>query len=160
MANTSIEKGTGIPGGSERQIIAVAQPQKLESLLDTIELLNTVSERIGESKSGDLGSGAGGTRQGAASQQSWREEAIASLPAAPVMQQQLEKHIRAEIKTLRSEMHRNAKRATRPGGAHKLNTLYARIRRLNGILQQLFSASVETIRRLYIRIFVDKQTAF
>ncbi|MDD3897254.1 MAG: hypothetical protein PHU04_05480 [Candidatus Peribacteraceae bacterium] len=160
MANTSIEKGKGAPEGNERQVIAVAQPQKLESLLDTIELLNTVSERMGESKSGDLGNGSGGTRQGAASQQSWRELAIASLPATPVMQRQLEEHIHTEIKTLRREMHRSARRAAKPGGAHKLNTLYARIRRLNGILQQLFSASVETIRRLYIRIFVDKQTAF
>ena len=158
MANTSIEKGQGAPEGNERQAIAVAQPQKLESLLDTIELLNTVSERIGESKSGDLGSGSGG-KPGAASQQSWREQAIAALPETPAMQQQLEKHIRTEIKTLRHEMRSTAKRANRPGGAHKLNTLYARIRRLNGILQQLLSASVEAIKRLYIRIFIDKQTA-
>ena len=160
MANTSIEKGQGAPEGSERQVIAVAQPQKLENLLDTIELLNTVSERIGESKSGDLGSGSGNARKGAVSQQSWREQAIAALPETPIMQQQLEQHIRTEIKTLRKEMRSTAKHVTKPGGAHKLNSLYARIRRLNGILQQLFSASVEAIKRLYIRVFVDKQTAF
>jgi hypothetical protein len=159
MANTSIEKGKGAPEGSERQVIAVTQPHKLEGLLDTIELLNTVSERIGESKSGDLGSGSG-MQKGTQTQQSWREQAIASLPDMPVMQQQLENHIQSEVKTLRKEIRSTAKNVAKPGTAHKLNTLYARIRRLNGMLQQLLSASVEIIKRLYIRVFIDKQTAF
>lgn len=159
MTNKSIENGKKAQEGNEQQVIAVAQPQKLEGLLDTIELLNTVSERIGESKSGDLGGGSG-SQKSAKSQQSERELAIASLPDTPIMQQQLEKYIRTEVKTLRKELRKASKFTTKPGSAHQLNTIYARIRRLNGILQQLLSASVEIVKRLYIRIFIDKQTAF
>jgi len=154
-----MEKSRGAAEGIARPTIAVAQPQKLESLLDTINLINTVSERIGESRSGDLGGGGGSAAaQTGAQAQSWRDQALANLPAAPVMQQQLQKHIEQEIADLQREVQKTARKAARPGAAHKLNELYARIRRLNGLLQQLFETSVDILKRLYVRVFIDKQT--
>ncbi len=162
MVNNSIEKkGKESAEAQTQQAITVSQPKKLESILETINLMNTISERIGESKSGDLGgTGIAGKKQGAQSGQSQRDQAIADLPSAPVMQKQLQKHIRTEVKNLQKEIRIAARKVSKPGSANKLNELYARIRRLNGILHELFSTSVDVIKRLYIRVFVDKQTVF
>ena len=163
MANNSVEKGASTETNIETAAIAVNQPQKLEGLMDTINLLNTVSDRIGEDRSGDW-SGSGGQQgddtTGAGQGQSARDQAIANLPTGPVMQKQLEKHIRAEVKTLRKEIRRVSKRANKAGSAHKLNELYMRVRRLNSLLSELLSSSVEVVKRIYVRIFVDKQPVF
>jgi hypothetical protein len=161
MHNASVEKGSSAsPERSERPLIAVAQPKKLEGLLDTINLLNTVSERIGDKASENWSGGATGQQASAAQGQTWRDEAIANLPATPAMQRELRTHIEKEIATLQKEVHAIARRAAKPGAGYKLTKLYARIRRLNGILQELLESSVDVVKRLYIRIFVDKQSAF
>ena len=58
-------------------------------------------------------------------------------------------------------MNREVKKISRfgkPGAAHKLNDLYARIRRLNGLLSDLMQASYEVLKRIYIRVVIDKQS--
>ncbi len=72
------------------------------------------------------------------------------------MQKQLEKHITTEVKKLRKEAMHIA-RLSRPGAAHRLNVLYARIRNLNSLLSELLQASYDIIQRFFIRVFIDKQ---
>ncbi len=158
MVQNSAERGPS-PETPNKLAITVAQPEKLGNLLETIDLLNSVSERMGEDRNGDMGAGGSGSQTGNVGM-SARDQAIANLPDTPVMQLQLQGHIEKEVKQLRHEIRMAAKRAGKPGNAYQLNKLYARIRRLNGILKELFSASLDTVKRLYIRVFVDKQTAF
>ena len=143
----------------------VLQPRKSEPVLSTLdvkEVLETldaidsitqrVSERTGEDRSvGPAGSGASAVRG-----PSPRDLAIANLPVPVIMQKRLEKHIRHEIKQLNKEAKR-VSRMSKPGAAYYLNELYGKIRRLNSLLHELFESSVELMKRLYIRVFIDKQ---
>lgn len=162
MQTNNAETGNTPEGAVEQKALVVTQPQKLEGLLETINLLNTVSERIGEDKSGDLGGGSGGGSQKGDddNQQSARDKAIANLPSATVMHKELESHIQKEVKKLRKEVKKANVKTGKPGSAYKVNELYARMRRLNGVLAELLHASIEVIQRLYIRIFIDKQPVF
>lgn len=155
----SPEKGKEIQASLETPALVVQQPQKLEGLLGTIDLIDTFSERIGEDRSGDMGAGAGAVagRGGAQPQVSARDRVIANLPKPEVMQKSIEKHIRKEVKHLNREVKRIS-RFSKPGAAHKLNDLYARIRRLNGLLSELLEAGYEVLKRLYIRVVIDKQS--
>lgn len=85
-----------------------------------------------------------------------RDIAIANLPPLAIMQQKLTTHIRGEVRTLRREAHR-VTRVGKPGAAYHLNQLYARIRRLNALLSELLEASLDVLKRLFIRVFIDKQ---
>jgi hypothetical protein len=141
-------------------VLTVTQPEKIANLLDTLTLIDQVSERIGEDRSGDLG-GAGGAVQKAgagagARAPSPRDQAIANLPSEQIMQQKLEEKIRVEIRTLRRQI-RAIPSTTQAGAAYKLNALYARIRILNRLLASLLEASFEVIKRLFIRVFIDEQ---
>ncbi len=145
----------------ETSKLIVRQPTKLAeltSLLETFENLSArVSEKSGEDRSGDMG-GAGGGSGAGSTKQSARDAAIAAMPVAKVQQEKLERHIRAEI----SKLDKQAKLAalastTKPGGAHALNDLYAKIRRLNGLLAEILEASAEVLKRLYVRVFIDRQ---
>lgn len=162
MASTpSPETGKSLEAAPEQKTsFIVSQPNKLEGLLETISLIDKVSERMGEDKSGDLGGSSGSTTGGTQgdddAQQSSRQSAIADLPEPRVMQQKLEKHIHKEVQ----QLHKQVKKLTRvhkPGQAHAVNELYARIRRLNSIAAELIEASYDALKRLYIRIFIDKQ---
>jgi len=159
MDEKKLEHGHS-PEAGPKITLPVSQPHKLQTLIETIDLLNKVSERIGESNSGDWSGGSSGTGQGyqGQAQVSARDQAIANIPSPQIMQQELQKHIVGEIKDLRKHARRAARRASRAGNAHQLTQLYARIRRLNSLLQDLFEASVEVLKRLYIRIFIDKQS--
>ncbi len=144
---------------AEGRNLVVTQPDKFQGLLDTISLMDKVSERIGESKAGDLGGGGSGQGSGQGDQgQSARAQAIANLPVTPDMQRELSQYIRKEIKTLRKEVRRKAFRASKPGSAYALNQLYGKIRRLNTLLSEIMDASVDVLKRLFIRIFIDKQS--
>jgi len=140
--------------------LIVSQPKKLEGLLETLVLLDRVCETVGEDRSGDMGGAGTGAGQGDDDDQvvSLRELAIANLPDTPVLQRHLKKHIEKEVKKLQKEIKSAARRASKPGAAYKINGLYARIRRLNALLADLFEASHEVLKRLYVKIFVDKQT--
>ena len=112
------ETGNTINAAVNQQAIIVSQPKKLEGLLDTISLLNSVSERIGEDSSKDLGSGggaSGGQGDDDDGQQTWRDDAIANLPSAPVMQSKLQTHITKEIKGVRGTIKNSSKNIGKPG---------------------------------------------
>lgn len=157
------EKGPNQLATVETAKLVVNQPQKLQELnllLESFDALDRrVSERTGEDRSQDLGS-AGSSAAGAAGQQtqaSPRDVAIAAMPAEPaVLQRELASHINAEVRRLHT-LAKKVTRASRPGDAFRLNEIYARIRRLNALLAQVFEASMELLRRLFIRVFIDKQ---
>ncbi|MBT3292771.1 hypothetical protein HN512_02095 [Candidatus Peregrinibacteria bacterium] len=159
MTGTSTpEKGKSVESNLEQSdALIVSQPKKLEGLLETISLIDKVSEKLGEDKSGDMGSG-GQTSMSKSSKSSSssRAQAIANLPEPRVMQKSLEKHIHHEVKLLQKKVKKITKES-KEGNAHKLNELYAHMRRLNGILSELVEASYDIVKRLYVRIFVDKQ---
>ena len=142
--------------------LIVRQPGKLQeltNLLETFENLNArVSERTGEDRSGDLGGAGAGATGGTQGTQgtSTRDQAIQNIPAAAVLQQQLAQHIKKETRKL-EKLARSVARSTAPGSAHKLNALYAKIRRLNALIHEILEASIEVLKRLFIRVFIDQQ---
>lgn len=142
------------------QKLTVMQPDKLGDLLNTITLMDSISERVGETKSGDLGSGGTSSAQGDdddTTPTSARDRAIANLPAAPVMQKQLIAHIQQDIKQLRKTIKSNALKAGKAGSAYRFNELYSKIRRLSSFMSAMLNASADVVKRIYIRVFVDKQ---
>ena len=142
--------------------LIVRQPGKLQeltNLLETFENLNArVSERTGEDRSGDLGGAGSGATAGQQGTQrtSARDLAIKNIPVAAIMKEKLTKHIHAEAKNL-EKLARRVSRSSAPGSAHKLNELYAKIRRLNSLIQEILEASIEVLKRLFIRVFIDQQ---
>ncbi len=168
MATSSPEKNSSAPQNLEHGT-QVLQPAKLEGArIDTAALTTFLeginSLRVSESEAGGPseqgGASSGGTAitaQGGSTAISARQQAIANLPAQAIMQRQLQKHIRMEVKKLRSQANAIA-RTSRPGAAYHLNQLYARIRSLNALLAELFESSVEALKRLFIRVFIDRQT--
>jgi len=159
MATDLPEKGKEVAPSIGGAPLVVQQPQKLESLLETIDLIDSFSEKIGEGpgEMGPAGAGPAAAGAGAQPQASWRDQAIASLPESKVMQKHIEKHLQKEVKKLNREV-RRISRFSKPGSAHKLNELYAHIRRLNGLFTEILEASFEVLKRLYIRIVIDKQS--
>lgn len=131
---------------------------ELTQLLDAMPLAE-VSEASGARPSENwAGSSTGGTAQAtdddAASARSF---AIANLPEPKIMQKKLQSHIKDEIRTLRKEA-RKIVRLNKPGAAYKLNELYAKIRHLNSLMSSLLEASYEVLKRIFIRVFIDKQS--
>lgn len=162
QTGASSEKQAQNIESSEVKNLVVAQPDKFQGLLDTISLMDKISERLGEDNSGDMG-GAGGAASGTQkgdddSTQSARAQAIANLPDTPEMRRELASYIEKEIKVLRKQIHKKAARASKPGSAHQLNELYSKIRRLNTLLSELLEVSVDVLKRIFIRVFIDKQS--
>ncbi len=162
MAPLSPEKGLTTIKSVETSKLIVRQPAKLAELgklLETFDNLSArVSERQAEDVSGDLG---GGGMVGTKSTQgddgiSPRDLAIERIPPFEIVRQKLEGHIQEEVRKLEKQARRIA-RGSKPGSAHKLNDIYARIRRLNALLYQMVEASVEMLKRLFIRVFIDQQ---
>ena len=163
----SPEKNNGQPLSPTAAPERVMQPQSRAAIrLDLsnslgliLEEVNRISESAaagpGEKWSGG-GTAAAAATGGSSATVSARQQAIAHLPAPQVMQKELEKHITTEVKKLRKEAMKIA-RLSRPGAAHRLNLLYARIRSLNSLLSELLQASYEVIQRFFIRVFIDKQ---
>lgn len=122
------------------------------------EINELPSESTGEDRSGDW-SGSGGTVQTTATgtqQTSARDQAIANVPAPTAMQKKLEAHIRAEVKELRKQT-KQIIRSRKPGSAYALAQLYAKIRHLNALLADLLEASYDVLKRLFVKVFIDKQ---
>lgn len=136
----------------------VAQPVKLESLLDAIEGLTGPRGEASPEKQGENGSGSftpatrGTTAQTVLSS---RDEAIANLPPQEKMQKALRTHINAEVRKLRREASRLT--TSRPGTTYRINQIYANIRRLNKLLLELFHASYKTLKHFFIQVFIDRQ---
>lgn len=138
-----------------------AQPKQLPHLQGMVELLDAI-DSIAINEEGAQGpannwNGSGGAvaTKGTKSV-SPRDQAIANLPLPKIMVRQLESHIVAEIKDLRHQV-RSVTKLRQPGGAYKLNELYARIHRLQSLLHEIFASSYEVLRRLFIKVFIDKQ---
>ena len=148
----------------ETSKLIVRQPAKLaelSKLLETFENLSArVGERVGEDTSHDLGgagAGAGAAGQAAAGKATARDLALRAVPTVPaVLQQRLARHIRQETRKL-ERMARAVSRSNAPGSAHKLNELYAKIRRLNALVREILHASIEVLKRLFVRVFIDNQ---
>lgn len=145
-------------------IAVVSQPTKIDlggQLGSFLENINRMSETAptGPGEQGTSGAGGGvvQTTGGTTPVVSARDQAIANLPVAQVMQKQLEAHIKMEIKKLRKQA-KTIARINQPGGAYRLNMLYLRIHHLNALLAEMFSSSVEVLKRLFIKVFIDKQT--
>ncbi len=162
MANSvpSPEKGLTTVRSIESSKLTVRQPAKLAELTSLLETFDNLSQRVsettGEDRSGDMGGAGGGATAGGQTGQSARDLAIARMPAEAGMRTQLESHIRKEMHQLENQA-KAFVGSTTPGSAHKLNELYARIRRLNALLNQIVEASLDLLRRLYIRVFIDSQ---
>lgn len=166
MALNAASEAPRSPGSPERQQqLIVSQPQKIEEILKDLNTITTfearVSERTGEDRSGSwsgaAGTGTGGKRDDG--QVSARDQAIANLPQPEVMRQKVAAQIEDEVKLLQKEVRVAARRASQPGAAYKLTLLYARIRRLNGLLASLAEAAYDVLKRLFVRIIIDRQKA-
>jgi len=157
------KKGVEAPPPAQLERTPVTQPvqqKNLESLLLAIESITTPPETVGEDSSADLGGGGGKhmqkTSDGKPKKHVTRDEAIANLPSQEAMQKQLKRHIEQEVKDLRKQAKKMIL-GKRPGAADKLNKLYARMRKLNGLLTELLSASYDMIKRFFVKVFIDKQ---
>jgi hypothetical protein len=163
MSPSSAEKGPSALKSVESSKLIVTQPAKLKELgklletLDTVASIGNVSERSAEDSSSDMG-GAGGGSSGQSGTRgaSARDLAIQAMPSEAIMQQRLTKHIRQETRKL-EKMAKAVARSSQPGSAHKLNEIYAKIRRMNALVHQLVHASVEVIKRFFVRVFIDNQ---
>jgi len=158
----SNERETPTPETADKKTgLVVLQPNKLEGILQEINSLSIdakVSERSSEDRSTDMGTAGTAGVQTGNKRLSAREAAIAAMPAeAKILRQELEKHISLEVKSLQKEIRLAAKRVTKPGAAYRMNLLYARLRRLEGLLRQILEASYDTLKRLFVRIFIDQQ---
>ena len=156
----SIEKGPNTQESTEVKHLVVTQPDKFQGLLETISLMDKVSERLGEDNSGDMGGDGSSTRssQGDDGTTSTRAAAIASIPDTSEMRKSLGSYIQKEIKILRKLARKKKFHASKPGSAHQINELYSKIRRLNTLFTELMETSVDALKRLFIKVFIDKQT--
>jgi hypothetical protein len=140
--------------------LIVTQPPKVEMLLDALAAIDKISERIGEDRSADMGGGGGKARgkgDDGTTATSIRDQKIANLPAQEAMRMELQKEIQKEMTELHREVKKAKKRLTRPGAAYKLNALYARIRTLNSLIAELFEAAYDVVKRLFIKVVIDRQ---
>lgn len=150
--SSSPEKAT------ENRLI-VTQPPKMKELGQVLDAIDNLAQRVGERTSEDVSGDLGSSGGSAAGQKraSPRDAAIALMPTAPaVLQAELAKHIEQEIKQLERKVSR-AGAMSKAGGAYELNELYARIRKLRSLLREILEASVDLLKRLFIKVFIDKQ---
>lgn len=164
MAALTPETGSQLSSSPETAAANVSQPLAVSTtqLAEFLSGLDTISETNRGTAGEDIPAHSSGSGRAVATQgqssggTSARDQAIANLPSAAVMQREIAKHIKSEVKKLRKEAKRAA-RISEPGGAHQLVQLYAKIHRLNSVLKEIFEAGIDMVKRLYIRIFVDRQ---
>lgn len=138
----------------------VFQPQKLTEIVEMIDLMGSISDRVREDSSGDMGGGGSGSATGGQATgkkgASPRDIALANLPVPAVMQVRLTKHIRKEMKAIDRQVSALAG-SNAKGSAYLINELYKKIRRLHSIIEEIVHASSDMIKRFYVAVFVDKQ---
>lgn len=159
MKPASPEKGLQAAAASPDQGKIVLQPSKAEGLAMLVAEINELPSESSASGPSNDGPAAGTTTaiaQGTQQGTSARDHAIANIPTPAVMQKQLEAHIRAEVKQLRKQT-RLIIRSRKPGSAYALAQIYAKIRHLNALLADLLEASYDVLKRLFVKVFVDKQ---
>ncbi len=145
----------------ETSKLIVRQPAKLAELGKLLETFDNLNARVGErSASGPAGdwSGAAGTGGGQGDDDgiSPREKAIQAMPAPEVVRQRLEQHIEKEVMKLERSA-RSLAKSGKPGAAFHLTVLYAKIRKLNSLLDKLVEFAEDVLKRLFIKVFIDKQ---
>lgn len=160
--SSSPSKGpSSSPSKAAEQKLIVNQPKAVEGILNVIGSIEALQQRVSERSSEDAAgdwSGAGATTGGKAQTgTSARDRAIAAMPAPELVQQQLKQHIEKEITTLHKKAKRAAK-SNKAGGAFELNEIYSNIRRLQALLKDILQASYDTLKRLFVRVFIDKQS--
>ena len=147
----------------ETSKLIVRQPAKLAELGKLLETFDNLNARVGErSASGPAGdwsgaAGTGGAAQGDDDGISPREKAIQAMPVPEVVRQRLEQHIEKEVMKLERSARALAK-SGKPGAAFHLTVLYAKIRKLNSLLDKLVEFAEDVLKRLFIKVFIDKQT--
>lgn len=163
MAAATPERGLDTHKSPE----TVVQPSKalqleqVDGLSEFVDQINQIKEHASDT-AGEQWSGNGTSQKAIAAtgqQQaaSARDMAMANLPPARTMQKELEKHIKEEVKKLRKQA-KTITRIGQPGGAHKLTLLYRQIRHLNSLLAAIWDTSLDVLKRLFVRVFVDKQS--
>jgi hypothetical protein len=161
MAYSPLEKAPLSPASTpEAASNRVLQPIQANAVRSFLEEMSNIKEAATDLPGEDLPAAGGGSQMTAAGQQtqtttSARQAAIAGLPKPQVMQKEITKHIQSEVKKLRKQAKRLA--VTHPGSAHHLVQIYAKIHRLNSLLAEIFEAGLDVLKRLYVRIFVDRQ---
>lgn len=153
------EKGPLTPSTSPERGAVTVQPNKEQDLAMLVAEINAIpGETLGEDRSGDMGGSQSGMVKtgGATHGTSARDQALANLPVPSAMQKQLEAHIRTEVKKLRKQT-KLIIRSKKPGSAYALAQLYAKIRHLNALLGQLLDVSYDVLKRLFVKVFIDKQ---
>lgn len=145
-------------GGKVLQPISIGKIEGMAQILEAVAELGNIAEKMTEDTSARDGAGGGSATAttGGTTGMTAREFAIANLPAPAVMQRELEKHIKEEVRKLRHQARRIA-RSHGPGREYHLNKLYARIRQFNTLLSALLEAGVEAVKRFFIRVFIDRQ---
>lgn len=160
MIPSSPEKGLLAPSGTPERSQSVLQPSKAEGLAMLVAEINDLpGETATEDATSDWGSSSTGTAmtaQGAQQGGTARDHAMAHLPTPARMQKLLEAHIRSEVKELRKQT-KLIIRSRKPGSAYALAQMYAKIRHLNALLADLLEASYDVLKRLFVKVFVDKQ---
>ena len=156
---SSPERGLERTEAAPSTKVAVIQPKQIQSILVDLDAIEKITESVSTGRDGDWSSSGShtGTQARKSQGSSARDAAIAKIPDAPAMQIKLKKHIHKEIRALRKEV-RKVESLSKPGAAHKLNELYARIRRLHALVSELAGSSVDVLKRLFIRVFIDRQT--
>lgn len=152
------EGGDSLELSQEGVQLTVRQPEKIRSLLFVLSDLEKISEAVSEDRSQDLGGvGAGAVTGGDDSvTSSVRQKAIQSLPSTSVMRGRLTKHLQQNVRQLERRAKRLA-RSSKKGSAYLLNEIYARIRKLQTLIAELVDAAADTVRRFYIRLFIDQR---
>lgn len=161
--NQASETGVSTIRSMETSKLMVRQPAKLAELSKLLETFDNLSARVSERSSAgpaqDWSSGGGGQTGGATQGDdgtSARDTAIAKIPSPVVVRQQLERHIAEQVRTLEREA-RKAAASGKPGSAYRVNEFYARIRKLQSLVWTMVEATEDLLRRLFIRVFIDKQ---
>ena len=77
-----------------------------------------------------------------------KKKLLKSPPTKRQMVQEVRKHIHHEILVLQ----KSARRQGRSGDYHGLSASIARIRELRGVLWQLFHATTEAIKNLWLKV--------
>lgn len=135
----------------------VFQPQKLREVVEIVDLMGTISNRVREDNSGDAAGGVGPASAGRTQQgTSARDEAIAKAPDVPIMQKKLVEYLEREIQTIQKQARQHSRSNAR-GSAWMLSELYRKIRRLRSLMSEILDASAAMIKRFYVSVFIDRQ---
>lgn len=166
MVEITPEKGPQLSAAPEAAPSRVIQPHKrTDELQGFLDQLGSISETAPARAGENLPAASGGQQAAASTGQagqaqparSWRDDAIAQMPQDDrVLQREIAKHIQTEVKKLRKEARKIA-RVSGAGNAYHLNILYSKIHRMSAMLASLLEAGTDMLKKLYIRIFVDKQ---